>query len=407
MPDTAATALLELPDLARLRRDRLARVRAQLRQRDIAAILLYDPINVRYATGSRNMAVWTLHNPVRYAFVPLEGPVVLFDFHNCAHLSAALEVIDEVRPATAWSWFGAGPEQAARADRWAAELAALLRRHGGGSRRLAVDRLDPLGTRALQANGIELLDGQEPLELARHLKTADEILAMRHAVAACEAGMAAMRAALRPGITENELWSILHQVNIAHDGEWIETRLLTSGPRTNPWFQECGERRIEAGDLVSFDSDLIGPYGMCADISRSWLCGEIRASPEQRTLFALALEQLESNIALLRPGMGYREFAERSFRLPEAYRPNRYSVIFHGVGLCDEYPACLYLEDFDSAGYDGVVAPGMTICMESYVGASGGREGVKLEQQLLVTEQGLEPLSTFPFEESLLPSRWL
>ncbi|SMF09521.1 dimethylsulfoniopropionate lyase DddP [Tistlia consotensis] len=407
MPDTAVRPVLDHPDLPRMRRTRLAKVRDELRRRDIGAILLYDPVNIRYATDSRNMAVWTLHNAVRYAFVPLEGPVVVFDFHNCEHLSDGLETVDEVRPATGWYWFGAGPEQQRRVVRWAAEIAALIRLHGGGNRRLAVDRLDPLGTRALEAEGIEILDGQEPMEMARHVKTPDEILAMRHAVAACEAGMAAMHAALRPGMTENELWSILHQVNIARGGEWIETRLLASGPRTNPWFQECGERVIEAGDLVSFDSDLIGPYGMCADISRSFLCGNGRASEEQRTLYALALEQIESNIALLKPGMSYREFAERSFRLPEIYRPNRYSVIFHGVGLCDEYPACVYLEDFETGGYDGLVVPGMTICMESYAGAVGGREGVKLEQQLLVTESGLEPLSSFPFEETLLPSRWL
>src|SRR4051794_40088474 len=58
--------------------DRLARVRAELAKFDYAAALLSDPINIRYATGSRNMAVWTLHAPGRYVFVPVEGPVVLF-----------------------------------------------------------------------------------------------------------------------------------------------------------------------------------------------------------------------------------------------------------------------------------------------------------------------------------------
>jgi len=83
-------------------------------------------------------------------------------------------------------------------------------------------------------------------------------------------------------------------------------------------------------------------------------------------------------------------------------------VIFHGVGLCDEYPASLYREDYDKgAGYDGELEPGMTICIESYMGEVGGDEGVKLEQQILVTDKGYELLSTFPFETELLPSRWL
>ena len=62
--------------MKRLRAYRLSRLRAELAARDCAGILLYDPINIRYATGSRNMAVWTTHNPARYAYVPTDGPIV-------------------------------------------------------------------------------------------------------------------------------------------------------------------------------------------------------------------------------------------------------------------------------------------------------------------------------------------
>src|SRR5512145_1536590 len=79
------------PDMTALRAWRLERTREQLRKRDYAACVLYDPINIRYATGSRNMSVWTLHNAARYCFIPTEGPIVLFDFHGCEHLSDGLE----------------------------------------------------------------------------------------------------------------------------------------------------------------------------------------------------------------------------------------------------------------------------------------------------------------------------
>ncbi len=95
-------------DRKALRRYRLSRIREQLQRRDYAAVVFFDPINIRYATDTSNMQVWVLHNPVRYAFVPLEGPVVLFDFHNCEHLSDGIETIDEVRPACGWDYFGAG-----------------------------------------------------------------------------------------------------------------------------------------------------------------------------------------------------------------------------------------------------------------------------------------------------------
>jgi len=401
-PLAALTDTEAVIDMIALRRYRLERIRAELRRLDYAGCLLYDPINIRYATGSRNMAVWTLHNAVRYCFIATEGPVVLFDFHNCEHLSQGLESVTEVRPATAWFYFGAAQHMQERVVRWAAELADLVRRHGGCNRRLAADHCDAAGVAALAAEGIEVCDGQEVTERARRIKSQEELACMMQSIAVAEAGMARMRAALEPGMTENQLWSLLHQVNIAMGGEWIETRLLASGERSNPWFQECSDRVIRPGDLVSFDTDLIGPFGYCADISRSFFCGPGKPNAKQQQLYRLAWEQIHSNMDLIRPGMSYRELAETSWALPDNCRANRYSVIAHGVGLCDEYPACVYLEDFDY-GYDGLLEPGMTICVESYIGEVGGREGVKLEEQVLITETGIEPLSTFPFEDELLP----
>ncbi len=127
-------------DMARVRAYRLARVRAGLRARDYAGCVLFDPINIRYAVGARNMVVWTMHNAARYCFIPTEGPVVLFDFHNCEHLSAGLETVDEVRPACAWYYFSAGPRSAEKAGRWADEIADLVAAHGGGNKRLAMDQ---------------------------------------------------------------------------------------------------------------------------------------------------------------------------------------------------------------------------------------------------------------------------
>ena len=389
-------------DLPALRAWRLARLRDELKARDYAGALLYDPINVRYASDTRNMAVWCLHNAVRYVFVPTEGPVVLFDFHNCGHLSAGNEVIAEIRPAVAWHYFPAGDRGAELAGRWAAEIAGLVVRHGGGNRRLAIDKCDFRGIDALRAEGIEVFDGQEVLERARRLKGPEEIDCLRASVAVCAQAMAAMREALVPGMTENELWSILNQVNAAGGGEWIETRLLAAGGRSNPWFHECGDGIIEAGDMVSFDSDMIGPRGYCADVSRAFLCGDGKPSDEQRRLYRLAAEQIQFNMGLLKPGLGYRELAERAWKLPASCAANRYSVVVHGVGLCDEYPSVVYLQDYDDSGYDGVFEAGMAVCVESYIGEEGGHEGVKLEQQVLITENGAELLSTFPLEEVLL-----
>jgi Xaa-Pro aminopeptidase len=388
------------PDMRRMRAWRLERLRAELRKRDYAAAILFDPINIRYATGSRNMAVWTLHNAARWLFLPAEGPAILYDFHGCGHLSAGLETIAEVRPARAWFFFSGGNRSEAKAKRWAAEMASLVRAHGGANRRVAIDHLDVLGLHAIEAEGLEIFDAQAPCEEARAIKSRDEILCMLHAIAVCEAGMAKMREALVPGISEQELWSVLNEVNHRMGGEWIETRLLASGGNTNPWFHEADDRVIRPGDLVSFDTDLIGPFGYCADLSRTFFCGPGRPSPEQRRLYGLALEQIHFNLELVRPGAAMAELTQKAWRIPEPFVANRYSVVAHGVGLCDEWPKAVHREDA-AAGYDAVLQPGMTICVESYIGEVGGAEGVKLEQQVLVTEAGPALLTTFPFEEAL------
>ena len=394
-----AQAGLAAPDLAAIRRYRLARIRAELQARDLAGIYLYDPLNVRYATDVTNMQVWTMHNPVRAAWVPVEGPVVLFDFHNCEHLSDHSHVVDEVRTGTAWFWFEAGPESCARAETWADEVVELARRAGGD--RVAFDQVDAHGVDPLRARGIHIVYGEEVMEEARKVKSDQELLAMRRAIVACEAAMGEMEDALRPGMSENDLWSVLHAGNIRRGGEWIETRLLASGPRTNPWFQESSARIIQDGDLVAFDTDLVGPYGQCCDISRTWLAGDGQPTNEQRDLYAIALDQIETNRELLRPGVTFRELTRTAKALPEDCMANRYGVLFHGVGLCDEYPSIRYAPDYDECGYDGVLEPGMVICVESYVGRHGGHEGVKLEDQCLVTATGYEQLSNYRLDARL------
>jgi Xaa-Pro aminopeptidase len=386
---------LEPPDMPAARRYRLTRIRAELEKRDLAGIVVYDPLNVRYATDSTDMQLWCTHNAVRYAFVATDGPVILWDFHNCEHLSRHLELIDEIRHGKAWFYYEAGQHARERARRWAAEIADLVARHGGGNRRLAVDKINPHGVEALAEHGISVFSGEEVMEHARTVKCADELKAMRCAIAACESAMGVMEAALAPGMTENDLWAILHAENIRRGGEWIETRLLASGPRTNPWFQECSARVIEAGDLVAFDTDLIGPYGYCCDISRTWLAGESRATNEQRALYAMAEEQIAANMEMLRPGRTFRELSHSARNLPAEYLPNRYSVLFHAVGLCDEYPSVPYPSDWERSGYDGVLEANMVVCVESYVGRHGGHEGVKLEEQVLITETGYAMLSSY------------
>ena len=389
-------------DLAAVRSYRLRRVREQMATHSLDACVLLDPVNIRYATGARNMQVFHSRNPARYLFVPQSGPVVLHEFAGCAHLSEGLETIDEIRPAITASYAAAGTTIATVERAWASQVAALVREHCGPRAAVGVERVNAGAALALRDQGFGLFDAQAPLERARAVKSAEELKCVRESVRATEVAVARLRAAMRPGLSENELWSVLHQGVIALGGDYIETRLLSSGSRTNPWFQETGDRRLGENELVALDTDVVGCHGYYCDFSRTFHTGPAEPTRRQRELYRVAHEQVHHNVQLLRAGMSFREYSKRAWKIPERFVANRYFVSAHGCGMTGEFPYLYHSMDFEQSGYDGVIEPGMTLCVESYIGEEGGSEGVKLEQQVLITEGGQELLSTFPFESTLL-----
>jgi Xaa-Pro aminopeptidase len=104
---------------------------------------------------------------------------------------------------------------------------------------------------------------------------------------------------------------------------------------------------------------------------------------------------------LLRPGLTCRELAEKAPRLPEKFRPQRYEVMIHSIGLEEESPSVAYPEDPQPNG-DWVLEENMALVVEVYVGEVGGREGVKLGDQLLLTAAGPKDLAPYPRCAALL-----
>lgn len=381
--------------LDRARRYRLGRIREQLIKHNCAAILLYDPVNIRYALDSTNMSIWTMHNSTRYALIFADGPAVLFEVPGTEHLNDNLPLIDEIRKARAWLYLLAGEHLDDRVETWADEITDLITERGR-NRRLAVDKLEHLGVAALEKRGVEIVEGQELTEHARSIKSTDEIELMRWTIRVCEAGMARMYEISEPGRTEREIWAELHFENARSGGEWLETKLLAAGARTNPWYQECSDAVVQLGDMISFDTDMIGPYGYCADLSRSWTCGHVAMTAKQRELYAAAREQIEHNTALLRPGLSFDEFNQLSWRIPDKYLPYRYAIAVHGVGMADEWPFVHLHPDFER-NHGGAFEENMVVDVESLI-AEDGSESIKLETQILITASGPERLDRFPWE---------
>src|SRR5690606_30756258 len=388
-------------DAKALRRERLERLRAWMRRENYGAVVLFDPYNQRYATGSRNMFGYFLRNSTRYFFVPTEGPIILFEYPQSYHVSQVLETVDEARPSKlVWSSVSGRDDETARL--FATEIADLLKSHGGGSMKIGLDRCQHLHAVALEALGCEVKDCQGEILNVRAVKTPEEIKCLVASMAGAEAAVAAVREAIRPGVSENELFAVMYHEVIRQGGEFIETRLLTSGQRTNPWFNEASGRRVRPGELVALDTDTIGCYGYFSDFSRTFRCGPGRPTAYQKMLYRMAYDQVQHNIGIVKPGMTFREVAEKAWKIPDRFVEQRYTSVMHGVGMHGETPFIAHAMDYETYGRDGVLEPGMVVSVESYIGEKNGGEGVKLEEEILITESGTELISRFPYEEDFL-----
>lgn len=394
-------------DVPRMRAYRQNRLRDQIRAQGLDAIILIEPLSIRYATGVRNCTLFQMHIQAGYLFIPADGPVTYFDSEPGRTTGGQLETIDEIRDdILPLSYMFAGDRQQEWTTNWANQMHDLIRTHcGQGAKRIGVERAGFHAEQALLEKGHVVSDVAPVLAHARKIKSPEEILAMNQTIAVAEDGMTRMRDGLRNGVMEQELWALMWSALIEGGGEWLDYRLLASGERTNPWQQEASSRMVRAGDLVVFDCGMVGPFSYGADISRAFRCGPGRPTEMQRRLYSIAHEELTRNTQLMQPGASHADIANARWIPPAGYGDQLYPCMAHGLGMADEWPVILHSPD-NPEFYDGELEVGMVVCIESYIGQVGGVEGVKLEDQALITENGPIVLSRYPFEEELLGGTW-
>ena len=368
---------------------------------------MFDPMNIRYATDTTNMQLWNSHNPFRACLICADGHMVIWEYKNAPFLATINPLVAEIRSGSSFFYSVTGDKGDVQAASFAGQVDEVMRVHAGANRRLGVDKIMVAGLRALERAGFEVLEGEEITERTRAIKGPDEILAMRCAAHACEAAIAGMEAFTRATVpsgtvSEDAIWAELHAGNIRRGGEWIETRLLASGPRTNPWFQECGPRLVQPNEIVAFDTDLIGAYGICIDISRTWWVGEAKPRPDMIAAFSHARDHMRDHEARLKPGVSIKELTFGGHQLAPEYWAQKYSCKLHGVGLCDEWPYVAYPDGHVEGAFDAVLEPGMVLCAEALVSPEGGDFSIKLEDQILITETGCENLTRYPFDPRLM-----
>jgi Xaa-Pro aminopeptidase len=380
--------------LAALRDGRLARLRAAMRAHDVAACLLCNEPNVRYATGATAMPVYAMSTFARCTVVAHEGAPVLFEHPNSMHRSR-LRAVD-VRPMHAWEFFD-DPE--AQAALWADEILATLRELGVDAREIAVDRLGAPAYQALRERGVSVRDSALVTQEARRVKTPEELALFELNAPLIGSMLRTVEERVVPGASEREVLAEMARVLLRGGGEYLATNTLCSGPNTNPWRAEATDRRIERGDLVYVDTDSVGIEGCFFCVSRTFAVGEPTAA--QRSTYAAAHEWVTSMKEIVRPGMTCAQAAASAPRIPERFVPQRYECMVHGIGLEEENPSVCHPQDPQSNA-DTVLEPGTILVVECYMGEAGGDHGVKLGDEVVVTETGVRTLVPYPWSDALL-----
>jgi Xaa-Pro dipeptidase len=385
---------LTVDRLEALRVERLSRLRASMRLHDVEACLLFNEPNVRYATGASAMPVYAMSTFARCAVVAHEGSPILFEHANSIHRSR--ERAPDVRPMHAWEFFD---DPAAEAAIWANETVAALRELGVTGTRVAVDRMGTPAYLALTTLGITVEDSAPVTQEARRVKTPQELALFDLNAPLLAEMLSAVEGAIVPGASEREILAKMARVMLRGGGEYLATNTVCSGPNTNPWRAEATDRRLEPGDLVYVDTDTVGIEGCFFCVSRTFSVGEPTAA--QRATYAAAHEWVTAMKELVRPGITCGELAERAPAIPERYVAQRYECMVHGIGLEEENPSVCHPQDAQSNA-ETILEPGTALVVECYMGEVGADHGVKLGDQIVVTDDGCRTLVPYPWSRELL-----
>lgn len=382
-------------DYSRLRSERLAKVQGAMAEAEISALLLTDAVNIRYCTGLDLMTIWSATNLWQYVLIPETGTPVIFAHEK--ERSRAESIWPDVRNAHAWQGrFSAGVADLT-VDRWSQQIYETLVELKLTGAQVGVDRLDIPGMRGLEKLGLKLVDGDRTVAGAREVKTQDELQLLRKAASVGEIAMYELQQSIRPGVTENQLLSVFMNAAIAQGAEYSSTRLLSSGYRTNPWYQEASDKPIRPGDIVAMDTDLVAAHGYVCDFSRSFLCATT-PNAKEADVYKFGVDFIESVKQLIRPGASLADIARAAPKYPTYLGKNRYPIILHGVGMEDEGPFLPFIDDLETHEMpDGEIRPDTVLSVEFYGGPASEQFGIKLEDMVLVSENNAKTISCYPF----------
>jgi Xaa-Pro dipeptidase len=386
-------------DFARLRDYRIARARAALEASDLGAVLLFDINNVRYVSATM-IGEWARDKFARYTLLTRTGEPIVWDFGSAAkhHRLYAPWILPENSRAGMLGLRGAVAPDAGLFVDAVAEIKAELVAAGVADMPLGVDVMETPMMLELQRVGIDIRDAQQVMLDARLIKSQDELMLLSYAAAMVDGVYQDITAALKPGVRENEIVGLANKRLYELGSDDVEAINAVSGERCNPHPHNFTDRLIRPGDQVYFD--IIQSYnGYRTCYYRTFAVG--RSSAPQRDAYKRAREWIDGAIDMVRPGVTTDQIA-RSWPKAEEFGFSSEMEAFglqfgHGLGLgLHERPIISRLNSLENPIELQV---GMVFALETYCPASDGYSAARIEEEVVVTENGPALLTLFPAEE--------
>jgi Xaa-Pro aminopeptidase len=391
--------------LDRLREERLARIGSVLAESGLAALLCFDMANIRYITAT-HIGTWAQDKLNRFCLLPRGDEPIMWDFGSAArHHQLYNPWLGEERSRAGISTLrGAMSPEAGRAEDLAEKIRVELDERDLLPGPVGIDAVEPPVLFALQAAGIEVVDGQQLMQEARVVKTRDEITLLNTACMMVDAAYEELYRAMRPGMRENECVGLVNKVLYDMGSEFVEGVNAISGERCNPHPHVYTDRALRPGDPAYFDilHSFMG-YRTC--YYRTFAVGG--ASPSLVDAYKRCRYYLDAAIDLIRPGVTTDQVVAVWPRAEEfgfANEEAAFALQFgHGVGLAIwEKPIFSRLVSLE---HPEEIREGMVFALETFWPASDGWSAARIEEQLVVTADGCEIITRFPAEDLIVAGR--
>jgi Xaa-Pro dipeptidase len=277
----------------------------------------------------------------------------------------------------------------------AEEIKQLLVEAGVADMPLGVDIVEPPMMHELQRQNLEVRDGQQVMLDAREVKNIDEIVLLNQAAAMVDGVYQMINDKMKPGVRESDMVAEASKMLYELGSEQIEAINAISGERCNPHPHNFTDRLFRPGDQAFFD--IIHAYqGYRTCYYRTLNIG--RATDSQNDAYKKAREWLDLAIERVRPGVTTDKVAEvwpRAEELGFANEMECFGLQFgHGLGVgLHERPIISRLISMD----DPVeIQEGMVFALETYCPATDGFSGARIEEEVVVTNDGCRVITLFP-----------